>query len=143
MSASSPLQLPSNDKLDVLRYLDEFRYWHSLDDERLCQRCQRTITGRQIVVIELQGTRGRIRVQCPTAGCASTVSEWVYANPVQAAQNRAGSSLPKQHEKGPAAIPRSQRKRIFAAASSFRELAARLRLLRPIATALHAFHPVA
>ena len=91
MSASTPLQLPLEDKLDVLRYLDEFHYWHSLDDERFCKRCGRTITGRQVTIIELQGTRGKLRLQCPTAGCVSTVGDWVYANPVRAAKLRADS----------------------------------------------------
>jgi hypothetical protein len=156
VSASIPLHLAAEDKLDALRYLDEFHYWHSLDDERLCQRCRRTITGRQIVVIELQGTRGKLRLQCPTVGCASTVGEWVYANPVQAARQRAVSILPKNsnvkpadvlnlrtHHGNRAAVRRKQRKPLFAAPSSLREIAARLHLLRPIATALHAFRPVA
>lgn len=156
MSASIPLLLAPEDKLDVLRYLDEFHYWHSLDDERLCQRCQRTITGRQIVVIELQGTRGKLRLQCPTVGCAATVSEWVYANPVRAARERAGSTPAKKgkphpadvsklltHHRDRAAVRRTPRKSLFASASSFRAIAARMHLLRPIATALHAFRPVA
>lgn len=156
MSASIPLRLAPEDKLDALRHLDEFHYWHSLDDERLCQRCKRTITGRQIVVIELQGTRGRVRLQCPTVGCVSTVSEWVYANPVRAARQRAESTPPANRKADPtdvlnvrmhhgdrAAVRRKQRKPLFAAASSFRAVAARMLLLRPIATALHAFRPVA
>jgi hypothetical protein len=156
MSASIPLLLAPEDKLDVLRYLDEFHYWHSLDDERLCQRCGRTITGRQIVVIELQGTRGKMRLQCPSAGCASTVSEWVYANPVQAAKQRSDSTASKDrkrnekdvldlrtHRGDRAAVLRKRRKPLFASASSFRAFAARLPLLRPIATALHGFRPVA
>ena len=156
MSALVPLLLPPEDKLDALRYLDEFHYWHALDDERLCQRCGRTITGRQIVVIELQGTRGKLRLQCPTAGCVSTVSEWVYANPVQAAKERADStrlkngrrnlkddaSNPRRHHPGGPAVRSKGRKSLFAAASSFREIAARLHLLRPLATALHSFRPV-
>jgi hypothetical protein len=157
MSASIPLHLAAEDKLDALRYLDEFHYWHSLDDERVCQRCRRTITGRQIVVIELQGTRGKLRLQCPTVGCASTVSEWVYANPVQAARQRADLTVAKNgkppksadvlnlrtHQGNRAAVRRRRRKPLFAAASSLREVAARLHLLRPLATALHAFRPVA
>jgi hypothetical protein len=39
MSAFVPLQLEPADKLDALRYLDEFHFWHSLDEERLCQCC--------------------------------------------------------------------------------------------------------
>jgi hypothetical protein len=115
MIASTPLQMPPEDKLDALRYLDEFNYWHSLDDERICKRCGHTITGRQILVIELQGTRGKLRLQCPTAGCVSTPADWTYANPVQTAKFRA-----KSMASGGAFIPRRS---------------------RPIATARHTFRP--
>jgi hypothetical protein len=159
MSAATPLQLPPADKLDVLRYLDEFHYWHSLDDERICKRCGRTISGRQIVVIELQGTRGKLRLQCPTAGCVATPGDWAYANSVQAA--RLGAKSPASVEKnGNAETAANERihhggraaKRIshaartrpslFAPAPSFRAALARLVLVRPIATALHAFRPI-
>src|SRR3954463_5184393 len=89
VSVSTPLQLLPEDKLDVLRYLDEFHYWHSLDDQRRCKRCSRLITGRQILVIECQGTRGKLRLQCPTVACVSTPSDWVYADPILAAKLRA------------------------------------------------------
>jgi hypothetical protein len=89
VSASTPLELAPEDKLDLLRYLDEFHYWHSLDDERRCKRCSRLITGRQILVIECQGTRGKLRLQCPTVACTSTPGDWVYADPVLAAKLRA------------------------------------------------------
>ncbi|HVF70483.1 MAG TPA: hypothetical protein VM940_02645 [Chthoniobacterales bacterium] len=159
MSASTPLQLPPEDKLDVLRYLDEFHYWHSLDDERVCKRCDATITGRQVLVIELQGTRGKLRLKCPSAGCASTPSEWSYANPVQAARLRAGSSLigdkaevqavanARTHHgklsatwKDPAE-PKSRS--IVPAVVSLRGVLARLSLVRPIATARRMFRAAA
>jgi len=72
MSAYAPFQLDPEDKLDALRYLDKFHFWHSLDDECRCHRCGRFLTGRQISVIELQGTRGKLALKCPTAGCQST-----------------------------------------------------------------------
>src|SRR3954464_11860193 len=87
MSASS-LKLVAQDKLDLLRYLDEFHYWHSLDDERRCKRCSRVINGHQILVFELDGTRGKLRLQCPTVACMSTPSDWVYADPFLAAKLR-------------------------------------------------------
>jgi hypothetical protein len=77
MSAYTPLQLSPEDKLDALRYLDELHFWYSLDDKRLCQCCGRLITGRQIVVVELQGTRGKLELQCPSTGCLSTPMDWV------------------------------------------------------------------
>jgi hypothetical protein len=160
MSASTPLQLPPNDKLDLLRYLDEFHYWHSLDEERLCKRCGRTITGRRILVIELQGTRGKLRLQCPSAGCVSTPGDWAYANPIQAARLRAQVLVGRDdaeakiianertHQGEHAAKPKvpaaavKRRHSIFAPAPSFRAALARLVLVRPIATALHAFRPI-
>jgi hypothetical protein len=158
MSVSTPLHLPPSDKLDVLGYLDEFHYWRSLDDERICKRCGRTITGRQIVVFELQGTRGKLRLQCPTAGCISTPGDWAYANPVQAAKGV--SALPASVEKDEIeaianrrihhgervakqkASAAVKRRSIFAPAPSLRAALARLVLVRPIATALHAFRPI-
>lgn len=158
MSVSTPLHLPPSDKLDVLGYLDEFHYWRSLDDERICKRCGRTITGRQIVVIELQGTRGKLRLQCPTAGCASTPGDWAYANPVQAAKDMTAppASLKKQEiaavanqriHHGERAGKRQvsaavKRASIFAPAPSLRAVLARLVLLRPLVTAFHAFRPI-
>ena len=155
VSVSTPLQLRDEDKLDLLRYLDEFHYWHSLDDERICKRCSRVITGRQIIVTELQGRRGQLSLKCPTAGCASTIGEWIYANPVRAAKQQADSRPPDglageklilelRMHRGNRANPRHEgRKSLFASAPSPRALAARLGLLRPIATGLHAFLPVA
>jgi hypothetical protein len=158
MSASTPLQLAPADKLDVLRYLDEFHYWHSLGDERICKRCGHTITGYQVVVVELQGTRGKLRLQCPTAGCVSTPGDWAYANPVQAAKLRAESPVNAGKAEGEAiAHERTHHGRlaakrklagttkhasIFAPAPSLRAALARLVLVRPIATALHAFRPI-
>src|SRR2546423_1881505 len=100
MLHSPPLTLSPQDKLDILRYLDEFRFWHSLDDERRCTRCHEKITGRQVLVLDRPGTRGRMRLQCPTPGCASVPSEWVYANPVLFAtfKNSSARSGPSRHD---------------------------------------------
>jgi hypothetical protein len=76
MSAFAPFQLDPKDKLDALRYLDKFHFWHSLDDERRCDRCGRSLTGRQIIVIELPGTRGKLALKCPTPGCQSMPKNW-------------------------------------------------------------------
>jgi hypothetical protein len=149
MHASTPSVLTPEDKLDLLRNLDEFHFWHSLDDRRFCKRCGRSITGRQIVVIEMKGTRGRMRLQCPTVGCVSTAGEWVYADPVLAARlksefrpNPPGFHTPKVEPRR--AQPRlTQRQWAVRPRISFREVAARLPILRSIATGFHAFHPVA
>jgi len=169
VSTTIPLRLPPEDKLDAIRYLDEFRYWHSLDDERRCERCGRVITGRQIVILELHGTRGKLRLQCPTPGCVSSPSDWVYANPVRAAKLGAGArasrnaSKPeslsnerihyrggsrtrsKKRRPGAQQLPAGKKRRsqILIPALSFRAVLARLVSLRPRLTALHVFRPVA
>ena len=157
MSASTPSRLAPADKLDVLRYLDEFHYWHSLEDERICKRCGRTITGCHILVVEPQGTRGKLRLKCPTAGCVATPGDWAYANPVQAARLRTESAASagktdaatvtnqRTHHGGLVAkqkLAAPKRTSILAPAPSFRAALARLILVRPIATALHAFRPI-
>jgi hypothetical protein len=168
MSTSTPLQLVPEDKLDILRYLDEFHFWHSLDDERRCQGCGKSITGRQILIIELQGTRGKLRLQCPTAGCISSPSEWVYANPVLAAKLRrdfhpSAQKLDGEFEArqrahhGHACTVRPVKRVVqncddvtpgrtsapHLPAASFRSVLGRLAILRPIATGLRAIHPLA
>jgi hypothetical protein len=92
MNNSLPLELVPEDKLDALRYLDEFRFWYSLDDQRRCQRCHRVLTGNQIEVLELHGTRGRMQLRCPTVGCDSTSSEWIYVDPIHAASQKTPSA---------------------------------------------------
>jgi hypothetical protein len=166
VSASAPLQLLPEDKLDVLRYLDEFHYWHSLEDKRRCKRCGRIITGRQMIVIELQGRRGKLHLQCPTVACVSTPSDWVYADPVLAAKLRADFRPAASHAALDAVdaeradndaddvrrIKQARNKYSSQTAGlleprhpliSFRALAARSKLLRPIASGLHAIRPVA
>jgi hypothetical protein len=167
MNASSPLLLSPEDKLDALRNLDEFHFWHSLDDQRSCKRCGRSITGRQIIVTELKGTRGRLRLQCPTVGCVSTPSEWIYADPGLAARLKADFRPSGKRFEAPAREPelthhghactvrrvrpahtgkagpkREHRQSAVRRQLSFREAAARVPILRSIITCLHGFHPV-
>jgi hypothetical protein len=166
--AAAPTRLSSEDKLDLLRYLDEFHFWHSIDDKRFCKRCGRSITGRQILVMELQGRRGQMRLQCPTVGCVSTPSEWVYADPVQAASLKPGfQAFARQSEATPVSreqihhnghahtvhrVKRANENHADASAAksspfsinaaSFRDFLGRLVLLRPLVSRLHAIHPV-
>ena len=85
-----PLVFTPKDKIDALQHLDEFHFWHSLDDARICQRCHRLITGWEVEVLEIPGTSGALRLQCPTAGCESSPGEWVYADPILAARMHGG-----------------------------------------------------
>jgi hypothetical protein len=168
MHASIALVLSPEDKLDLLRNLDEFHFWHSLDDKRSCKRCGRSITGRQILILALKGTRGRLRLQCPTVGCVSTSSEWIYADPVLAARLRTDFRPATQRFKeqapeprlthhgractvrrasygrdGKARSKRNQRQWAPRGEFSLRKAAARLPILRSLVTGLHAIHPVA
>ena len=70
-------QLSDENKLQVLRQLDQFRQWHSLDDKRYCLVCGDLIAGRQIHVDG--GTRGDgpLRLSCPTEKCNSIPMDWV------------------------------------------------------------------
>jgi hypothetical protein len=97
--------LSPEEKLELLRDFDQFRFWWSLDDERVCDRCQRTITGHRIVALARVGTDGEMILHCPTAGCRSTPGEWVYADPLLAASRRSESPPPRRRVLSDAAIP--------------------------------------
>lgn len=158
MLPSTPLQLSPDDRLDLLRYLDEFRFWRTVDDERRCSRCGQIITGRQILVFERQGTRGNLRLQCPTPSCPSKPGDWAYANPVEAATRKdqvraepAGAGLAKSRVHNGASLKKARlhegarqarRFRIRGSISTARKALARLSILRPLATGLRAFQPV-
>ena len=73
----SIVRLSDDEKLEVLRRLDQFRQWHSLDEKRYCLVCGELISGRQIQVAG--GTRGNgpLRLSCPTERCNSIPMDWV------------------------------------------------------------------
>jgi hypothetical protein len=77
VSLSPPNTLSDTDRLDVLRRLDQFREWHSLDDKRFCLVCGKIINGWQIQVAG--GTRGNgpLQLSCPTERCNSIPMDWV------------------------------------------------------------------
>jgi hypothetical protein len=77
MPLSPPVSLSDAEKLDVLRRLDQFRQWRSLDDKRYCLVCGNIVTGREIKVTG--GTRGNgaLRLICPTERCHSIPMDWV------------------------------------------------------------------
>src|SRR5881227_4190293 len=77
MSFSPQSTLSDVEKLDVLRRLDQFREWHSLDDKRFCLVCGKIIVGLQIQIAG--GTRGNgpLRLSCPTERCNSIPMDWV------------------------------------------------------------------
>jgi hypothetical protein len=71
------IPLPDEDKLQVLRRLDQFRAWRSLDDKRYCLACGKLITGRDIHVIGGSRGNGPLRIICPTKACHSIPMDWV------------------------------------------------------------------
>jgi hypothetical protein len=75
MELSSPSNLADEDKLEILERLDQFRLWHSLDEERYCLVCGKIITGQEIHVNG--GENGPLRISCPTEHCNSVPIDWV------------------------------------------------------------------
>lgn len=69
-------KLLPEEKLAIIQAADLRRKWHSLDDQRICVLCDRTITGRQLDVVRKSG--GTFSVRCPTPGCPSVPSDWFY-----------------------------------------------------------------
>ena len=72
-----PIQFADGDKLQILRHLDRYRTWRSLDEKRYCLACGKIITGWQIQLAG--GTRGNgpLRLSCPTERCNSIPMDWV------------------------------------------------------------------
>jgi hypothetical protein len=77
VTLSTAARLSDDEKLEVLRRLDQFRQWHSLEEKRYCLVCGILISGRQIQVDG--GTRGNgpLRLSCPTERCNSIPMDWV------------------------------------------------------------------
>lgn len=77
MALLAATKLSDEEKLEVLRRLDQFRQWRSLDDNRYCLVCGELISGQQIQVEG--GTRGNgpLRLSCPTERCNSIPMDWV------------------------------------------------------------------
>ena len=84
MTFISPAQICDEEKLKLLRRLDQFRDWHSLDDERYCLTCSKIINGHEIQLVD--GTRGNgpLRPACPTELCDSIPMNWVLPTGVLA-----------------------------------------------------------
>jgi len=77
MGLLSPIQFADMDKLEILRHLDRYRTWRSLDEKRYCLACSSIIQGHDILVVG--GTRGTgpLRVICASGGCHSIPMDWV------------------------------------------------------------------
>jgi hypothetical protein len=77
MTLVSTVKLSDQEKLAILRRLDQFRQWHSLDEKRYCLVCGEIITGREINVIGATRANGPLRITCPTEHCNAMPMEWV------------------------------------------------------------------
>ena len=82
MKMASPVRLDLADRLILLRRLDRFRKWQSLDDRRFCRCCHKLISGRQIEVIDASPQDEVFRLACPTTNCLSDIEDWVYPNEI-------------------------------------------------------------
>src|SRR5207248_11777095 len=104
MSLISPFDVSDQKKLQLLRRLDQFRHWHSLDDKRYCLVCGKIITGHEIQLVG--GTRGNgpLRLICPTQRCHSIPKEWVLPTAEVLAdmvmQERSSSAAAVLHQNG-------------------------------------------
>lgn len=123
MALPRAIELADEDKLQVLRRLDQFRPWRSLDDKRYCLSCGTILTGRDIVVIG--GTRGNgpLRVMCPTQRCHSITMDWALPTDEVLAKNF--TSQPGRANPASASERTHIPERWFAA--SLRKLATRFR----------------
>src|SRR5215475_7436510 len=108
--ALSPLtSLPDAEKLNVLRRLDQFRQWHSLDDKRYCLVCGKIITGHQIQVAGGIRSNGTLRLSCPSDRCNSIPMDWVLPTDeilarvemLAAEEHEAATSTPISHGRMP------------------------------------------
>jgi hypothetical protein len=77
MTLVSTVKLSDQEKLEILRRLDQFREWDSLDEKRYCLVCGEIITGREINVIRATHANGPLRIACPTKNCNAMPMEWV------------------------------------------------------------------
>jgi hypothetical protein len=73
------LHLSAQDKLDLLRQVDRWRKWQSLDDRRLCLGCGHLINGHEIDAVQTSAELPELH--CPTQGCQSIALDWILPNP--------------------------------------------------------------
>jgi hypothetical protein len=69
--------LGPEEKLKLLRRLDQFRDWRSITQRRLCLGCGKLISGAEIKLSRSMRGLGTLRLKCPTEGCRSGPMDWV------------------------------------------------------------------
>jgi len=77
VALTTETRLSDDEKLEVLRRLDQFRPWDSLDEKRYCLVCGKLITGRLIKVVGDAHGNGSVRLKCPSNGCNSIPMDWM------------------------------------------------------------------
>jgi hypothetical protein len=100
MASLAPIDIAAADKLRLLRRLDRFRKWESLDDKRQCIQCGEIISGHDIEVVG--GTRelGPLRLQCPTENCRAMPMDWILLNDsILAAKNGQPATKSKESKR--------------------------------------------
>jgi hypothetical protein len=105
-------KLSDGEKLEVLRLLDQFRQWDSLEEKRYCLVCGTLISGRQIQIGG--GTRGNgpLRLSCPTERCNSIPMDWVLpTDEILAKVEKLAQEERKAAEPKPAAVITDNAKR--------------------------------
>jgi hypothetical protein len=105
VTLSTAARLSDDERLEVMRRLDQFRQWHSLDEKRYCLVCGKLISGRQIQVTG--GTRGNgpMRLSCPTERCNSIPMDWVLpTNEILAKVEKLAEEERKASAPKPAAV---------------------------------------
>jgi hypothetical protein len=65
-----------DDRLSILRTEDRFRKWNSLDDQRVCDVCERKFKGRQVEI--RRSPSWKYKLCCPTLGCPSGPHQWLH-----------------------------------------------------------------
>ena len=105
VTLSTAARLADDEKLEVLRRLDQFRHWHSLDEKRYCLVCGELILGRQIQVDGGTRSNGPLRLICPTERCNSIPMDWVLpTNEILAKVEKLAAEERKARELSPAAV---------------------------------------
>ncbi|HEV8423258.1 MAG TPA: hypothetical protein VGQ40_07930 [Chthoniobacterales bacterium] len=74
------------ERLRLVREIDIFHPWQSLDEKRFCRRCGGTFRGAEIKVVSAQDGTG-YRLECPTEGCPSVPIEWIIVEAIEKPQS--------------------------------------------------------
>lgn len=105
VAPTTATRLSDEEKLEVLRLLDQFRAWHSLEDKRYCLVCGAIISGWQIQVGGGVRGDGPLRLSCPTEQCNSIPMDWVLpTDEILAKVERLAAEERKAAEIKPAAV---------------------------------------